>query len=108
MALWIGFIVLSWTSGPLSDFVLSRTERGRLAWDRFRLALPVVGRSVRLIAISRFARMRAPVVAAVNGTAAGAGFSMMCATDLAIVADSAKLTMAYTGAGLSPDGSSSY
>lgn len=29
MALWIGFIVLSWTSGPLSDFVLSRTERGR-------------------------------------------------------------------------------
>lgn len=60
------------------------------------------------LAISRFARMRAPVVAAVNGTAAGAGFSMMCATDLAIAADTAKLTMAYTGAGLSPDGSSSY
>jgi general secretion pathway protein F len=35
---------------------LTRTERGRLVWDRFRLALPVVGRSVRLIAISRFAR----------------------------------------------------
>lgn len=60
------------------------------------------------IAISRFARMRAPVVTAVNGTAAGAGFSMMCATDLAIAADKAKFTMAYTGAGLSPDGSSSY
>jgi 2-(1,2-epoxy-1,2-dihydrophenyl)acetyl-CoA isomerase len=60
------------------------------------------------LAISRFARMRAPVIAAVNGTAAGAGFSMMCATDLAIAADSAKFTMAYTGAGLSPDGSSSY
>jgi len=59
-------------------------------------------------AISRFARMRAPIVAAVNGTAAGAGFSMVCATDLAIAADHAKLTMAYTGAGLSPDGSSSY
>lgn len=59
-------------------------------------------------AISRFARMRAPVIAAVNGTAAGAGFSMVCATDLAIVAESAKLTMAYTGVGLSPDGSSSY
>jgi len=60
------------------------------------------------LAISRFARMRAPVVAAVNGTAAGAGFSLMCATDLAIAADHVKLTMAYTGAGLSPDGSSSY
>ncbi len=59
-------------------------------------------------AISRFARMRAPVIAAVNGTAAGAGFSMMCATDLAIAAESAKFSMAYTGVGLSPDGSSSY
>ena len=35
---------------------LIRTERGRMVWDRVRLALPVVGRSVRLIAISRFAR----------------------------------------------------
>ena len=60
------------------------------------------------LAISRFARMRAPVVAAVNGTAAGAGFSLMCSTDLAIASDAAKFTMAYTAAGLSPDGSSSY
>jgi 2-(1,2-epoxy-1,2-dihydrophenyl)acetyl-CoA isomerase len=59
-------------------------------------------------AISRFARMRAPVIAAVDGTAAGAGFSLVCATDLAIAAESAKFTMAYTGVGLSPDGSSSY
>jgi len=59
-------------------------------------------------AISRFARMRAPVVTAVNGTAAGAGFSMMCATDMAIASETAKFTMAYTGAGLSPDGSSTY
>ena len=59
-------------------------------------------------AISRFARMRAPVIAAVNGTAAGAGFSLMCATDLAIAAESAKFTLAYTGVGLSPDGSSTY
>jgi len=60
------------------------------------------------LAISRFARMRTPIVAAVNGTAAGAGFSLVCATDLAIAAESAKFTMAYTGAGLSPDGSSSH
>jgi len=33
-----------------------RTERGRATWDRVRLRLPVVGRLVRLLAISRFAR----------------------------------------------------
>ena len=30
-------------------------------------------------AISRFARMRAPVIAGINGAAAGAGFSLVCA-----------------------------
>ncbi len=58
--------------------------------------------------ISRLARMRAPVIAAVNGTAAGAGFSLVCATDLALAAKSAKFTLAYTKAGLTPDGSSTY
>ena len=52
--------------------------------------------------------MNAPVIAAVNGTAGGAGFSMAVATDLAIAVDTAKFVMAYTNAGLSPDGSSSY
>jgi 2-(1,2-epoxy-1,2-dihydrophenyl)acetyl-CoA isomerase len=58
--------------------------------------------------ISRFARMRAPVIASVAGTAAGAGFSLICSTDLAICGESAKFTMAYTRAGLTPDGSSTY
>ncbi len=59
-------------------------------------------------AISRFARTSAPVIIAVNGTAAGAGFSLACAGDLAIAAESAKFNMAYTGVGLTPDGSSTY
>ncbi len=33
---------------------------------------------------------------------------MVCSTDLAIAAESAKFTMAYTKAGLTPDGSSTY
>ena len=59
-------------------------------------------------AISRLARMRAPVIAAVQGAAAGAGFSLVCACDLVVAARSAKFTMAYTRAGLVPDGSSTY
>jgi len=59
-------------------------------------------------AISRFNWMDAPVVAAINGTAAGGGFSLALSTDIAIAAESAKFTMAYTRAGLAPDGSSSY
>lgn len=58
--------------------------------------------------ISRFTRTAAPVVAAVNGTAAGAGFSLAMSADIAIAADNAVFTMAYTRAGLSPDGSSTY
>jgi general secretion pathway protein F len=33
-----------------------RTERGRSAWDRFKLRAPVIGRLNRMLAISRFAR----------------------------------------------------
>ncbi len=59
-------------------------------------------------AILKFARMNAPVVAAVNGPAAGAGMSLVCMTDMALAAESAIFTMAYTAAGLTPDGSSTY
>lgn len=59
-------------------------------------------------AVSRLARCNAPVITAINGAAAGAGFSLACAGDLAIAAESASFTMAYTRIGLVPDGSSTY
>jgi 2-(1,2-epoxy-1,2-dihydrophenyl)acetyl-CoA isomerase len=59
-------------------------------------------------AISTFARMDAVLITAVNGVAAGAGFSLAVTGDLVLAAESATFTMAYTAAGLSPDGSSSY
>ena len=58
--------------------------------------------------VSRFTRMDAPVVAAVHGAAAGAGMSLACACDYVVAAESARFTMAYTQAGLIPDGSSTY
>ena len=59
-------------------------------------------------ALATFARMPAPVIMAVNGTAAGGGFSLAISGDLVIASESANLTMAYTKLGLSPDGGSSY
>jgi 2-(1,2-epoxy-1,2-dihydrophenyl)acetyl-CoA isomerase len=59
-------------------------------------------------ALSRLSRMNAPVVCAVNGFAAGAGFSLACGADIVVAAESARFTLAYTGVGLTPDGSVSF
>ena len=59
-------------------------------------------------ALLELAAMEAPVVASVHGPAAGAGFSLVMAADMAIAGASATFTMAYTGVGLSPDGGSSW
>ncbi len=59
-------------------------------------------------AISLFTRMDAPVIAAVNGTAAGAGVGLVAMADLAICAESTKFSLAYTGVALTPDGSTSF
>jgi 2-(1,2-epoxy-1,2-dihydrophenyl)acetyl-CoA isomerase len=47
--------------------------------------------------------MDKPVVAAINGAAAGAGMSLALAADLRIAADTATFTTAFTAIGLSPD-----
>ena len=59
-------------------------------------------------AFSRFARMRAPVVTAVNGIAAGGGFGLAMCSDFVVAGESAAFTMAFTAAGLSPDSSSTW
>lgn len=54
-------------------------------------------------AVAQMAQLPIPIVIAVNGMAAGAGFSLACGGDIVIAAESAQFTMAYTAIGLTPD-----
>jgi len=59
-------------------------------------------------AVATLGELDAPVVAAVQGSAAGAGMALVAGADLVLAAYSAKLVMAYTGIGLVPDGGSTW
>lgn len=59
-------------------------------------------------AVTRFQRMDAPLIIAVNGMAAGGGLSLVASGDVVIASEDAAFTCAYTNAGITPDGSSTY
>ncbi len=59
-------------------------------------------------ALAVLARIDAPIVAAVRGSAAGAGLGLVCASDIVVAAASTKFAFAYSAIGLTPDGGTSW
>ena len=53
-------------------------------------------------------RLQKPVIAKIDGVAAGAGFSLMLACDLRIASSNARFLMAYANIGATADGGSTY
>jgi 2-(1,2-epoxy-1,2-dihydrophenyl)acetyl-CoA isomerase len=60
------------------------------------------------LAILEIRRMHKPVVAAINGAAAGGGFSLALACDFRVIESSAVLRQAYTSRGLCIDGGGTF
>ncbi|WDL95567.1 enoyl-CoA hydratase-related protein [Alicyclobacillus sp. ALC3] len=58
--------------------------------------------------IAKMQALPVPIIAAVNGAAAGAGFGLALACDLRFAATNAKFTMAFSRIGLAPDSGTSY
>jgi len=67
-----------------------------------------VGTAKLHMAISRFARMNAPVVAAVHALAAGGAVALLAGADFVLAAPEASFYAAFTGIGISCDTGGSY
>ena len=84
---------------------------GNLNRLRAQRDLPADGQIASLNALHEWVMaMRAcpkPVLAAVEGAAAGGGFSVCLGCDLIVAAEDAKFVMSYVKVGLSPDGGGS-
>jgi 2-(1,2-epoxy-1,2-dihydrophenyl)acetyl-CoA isomerase len=77
----------------------------------FREAAGDIGTRLRATYHPNILAIRAlekPVIAAVNGPAAGAGMSFACACDLRIAADSASFVPAFINIGLIPDSGATF
>lgn len=71
--------------------------------DDVQLALKKLADSLH-VGFASIARIDVPVVAAVNGAAAGIGLSLALIADITIASEKAVFVPAYTAIGVSPDG----
>lgn len=66
------------------------------------------GRGTIIGAVIRMRDMKKPVIAAINGTAAGAAFSMTLCCDMRIASDKARFSMLFVKRGIAPDTGGSF
>ncbi len=90
----------------LGDSFCSGAHRALLAEASTDPAEPDNYRKLSLTyqSFMRVAELQPPTIAAVRGHAVGAGFNLMLATDLRIVAEGARLTSGFSRIGLHPGG----
>jgi 2-(1,2-epoxy-1,2-dihydrophenyl)acetyl-CoA isomerase len=101
--------------GSVRAVVITGAGRGFCSGQDLRAAAGEGGLDVGAVlsdhytpAIRAIRSMDQPVIAAVNGVAAGAGFSLALACDLRIAAESATFVQAFVRIGLIPDLASTY
>ncbi len=58
--------------------------------------------------VSKLRSIEKPVIAAINGAAAGAGWGMALACDIRYASEAAKFRLAFIGIGLAPDSGTAY
>jgi enoyl-CoA hydratase/carnithine racemase len=89
-------------AGAESDDLAAHAERGAYrSWDRDDLASPGFGVRPEFDAeLAYHFGIPKPIIAAVNGPAAGIGFALACYCDIRIAASGAKLTTAHGKLGL--------
>lgn len=85
--------------GDIDDFIANQ--------DKLRAHVLEMA-SLFHLGIMRLQQGPAPLVAAVQGMAAGGGLSLALTADIVLAQRSARFTSAYTKSGLSPDGGLSY
>lgn len=85
---------------------------GDLAWvskysDNYQTSFHTLAAQFHA-AVLEIRRMRKPVIAAINGAAAGGGFSLALACDFRVIEKSAVLKQGYTSSGLCIDGGGTF
>ena len=103
------------SGGTVRAVIITGAGRGFCSGQDLRAATAGDGLDVGAVlrdhyapAIRAIRSMDQPVIAAVNGVAAGAGFSLALACDLRIAAESATFVSAFVRIGLIPDLASTY
>jgi 2-(1,2-epoxy-1,2-dihydrophenyl)acetyl-CoA isomerase len=93
-------------SGADLKFLLETMEKGDQ--EGLKDYIATLANDLHHKVVTGLRRLEKPVVAGINGVAAGAGFSLTLACDIRVAARGARFLMAYANIGAPADGGSTY